>query len=153
MTTAHLTASAAVFDNDRRLLLVHHNRYQCWVVPGGHVESDESPDQCAIREVFEETGIHIEIASAVEMVALPGADSLPVPIIVAAIPHPGKPERGEGPHTHIDMLYLAVVAGGDLTALESEVGGVTFASWDDLAELDVRDDVPHLFEACLAALS
>lgn len=32
-----------------------------WCVPKGHPEGDETLEQAAIREVFEETGIHAEI--------------------------------------------------------------------------------------------
>ena len=28
--------------------------------PGGHIESDESPEDAVVREVFEETGCHVE---------------------------------------------------------------------------------------------
>ena len=32
-----------------------------WVLPGGHIEVGESLEECAIREIKEETGIEIEI--------------------------------------------------------------------------------------------
>ena len=28
-----------------------------WIGPGGHFEPDESPEECLVREVFEETGM------------------------------------------------------------------------------------------------
>lgn len=31
-----------------------------WSIPGGHLEFNESWEECAIREVFEETGVEIE---------------------------------------------------------------------------------------------
>ena len=34
-----------------------------WVLPGGHIEVGESLEECAIREVKEETGIEIDIKS------------------------------------------------------------------------------------------
>lgn len=32
-----------------------------WSVPSGGVETDETFEQCCIREVYEETGYHVEI--------------------------------------------------------------------------------------------
>ena len=31
-----------------------------WISPGGKVEEGETPDECVVREVFEETGLTIE---------------------------------------------------------------------------------------------
>jgi 8-oxo-dGTP pyrophosphatase MutT (NUDIX family) len=54
-----------VLDSKNRLLLTRRNKNSytfpsCWVVPGGHVDKGESFEQCALREVEEETGIKIE---------------------------------------------------------------------------------------------
>jgi 8-oxo-dGTP pyrophosphatase MutT (NUDIX family) len=32
-----------------------------WLPPGGHVERGEIPDNAAVREVFEETGLNVEL--------------------------------------------------------------------------------------------
>lgn len=39
------------------------SRYLEWCVPKGHPEGDEGIEQAAVREVFEETGIEVEIVS------------------------------------------------------------------------------------------
>jgi 8-oxo-dGTP diphosphatase len=51
---------------DRKLLLVR-NRQGLWSTPGGHLDFGESPDVCAARETFEETGVRI---SNVQFVAV-----------------------------------------------------------------------------------
>ena len=47
---------------DVEVLLVHHNLGH-WGFPKGHVELDETEEETAIREVFEETGIESTIVS------------------------------------------------------------------------------------------
>ncbi len=32
----------------------------CWAFPGGFMDMDETTEQCAIRELKEETGLHIK---------------------------------------------------------------------------------------------
>jgi 8-oxo-dGTP diphosphatase len=39
------------------VLLVHRPRYDDWTFPKGKAEKDESDEDCAIREVLEETGL------------------------------------------------------------------------------------------------
>jgi 8-oxo-dGTP diphosphatase len=41
-------------------LLVHHRERQSWELPGGHIEGAESARDCAVRELFEETGQRVE---------------------------------------------------------------------------------------------
>ena len=33
----------------------------CWNLPAGYVEADESPTQTVAREVYEETGLQVEV--------------------------------------------------------------------------------------------
>ena len=50
------------FINDEiRYLLIKNRRSAHWGFPKGHVEKGETNEQTAIREVLEETGIHIKI--------------------------------------------------------------------------------------------
>ena len=47
-------------NKDRRVLMLHRNKEPnrgLWVAPGGKVEIHESPLECAIRELREETGL------------------------------------------------------------------------------------------------
>lgn len=45
-----------------RILLGHRRTGYAegmWCLPGGHTNEDEKPDQCALRELYEETGVLI----------------------------------------------------------------------------------------------
>lgn len=48
-------------DGELRLLLLRHRHGGHWSFPKGHVEEDETESQTALREVFEETGLHITL--------------------------------------------------------------------------------------------
>jgi len=50
-----------VMDDEQRFLMLHNRKLDKWVPPGGKVDRDETPDQSAVRECFEETGINIDL--------------------------------------------------------------------------------------------
>lgn len=52
-------AGGVVVDGEGRALMIHRNGR--WDLPKGHIEAGECPEQAALREVFEETGVRAEI--------------------------------------------------------------------------------------------
>ena len=57
----HFSASALVVNEDfTKTLLVHHNVYNGYVLPGGHADGESDFLSVAIREVKEETGIEVK---------------------------------------------------------------------------------------------
>ena len=52
----HFCVSVYVYDEkEQKDLLIKHKKMGLWVQPGGHVEPNESMEEAAIREVYEET--------------------------------------------------------------------------------------------------
>jgi 8-oxo-dGTP diphosphatase len=47
------------------ILLVHRPRYDDWTLPKGKAEAGESDEECALREVEEETGLACELGPEV----------------------------------------------------------------------------------------
>lgn len=61
-----LTADVLAVNEQEELLLVERggDPYRgCWALPGGFMEMDETLEECAVRELHEETGIAISTAS------------------------------------------------------------------------------------------
>lgn len=105
----HFTATVWIVTNGapKKVLLLHHKKYNFWLPPGGHIERHENPVQAAIREVFEETGLSIDIpARPISNVTETGTE-LPLPYSMREFL---IPERGEEPeHYHLDIIYKVLV--------------------------------------------
>lgn len=43
------------------IVVVHRPAYDDWTLPKGKVDPDETPEECALREVKEETGFRCEL--------------------------------------------------------------------------------------------
>jgi 8-oxo-dGTP pyrophosphatase MutT (NUDIX family) len=57
------SVTGLVFDPAGRVLLVRHSNGGVWVAPGGAVDPDETPQDAVAREMWEETGLHVEPVS------------------------------------------------------------------------------------------
>jgi 8-oxo-dGTP pyrophosphatase MutT (NUDIX family) len=79
--------------------------------PGGHVDSDETPEETAKRECKEETGLDVEIigdAQADLFLENPSeGQMLKKPIAMLLENIPASEMRGEPAHQHMDFLFLA----------------------------------------------
>ena len=49
-------AGGVIVDGDGRVLVAHRPRYDDWSLPKGKADPGESDEDCAVREVEEETG-------------------------------------------------------------------------------------------------
>jgi ADP-ribose pyrophosphatase YjhB (NUDIX family) len=65
------SVSVLVQDDDGRLLLVRHADSGQWGLIGGAVEVDERPEDAAVRETEEETGLIVELTRLVTVLGGP----------------------------------------------------------------------------------
>ena len=56
-----LSAGVVVFRPGKRVLLVHRPKYDDWSFPKGKLDRGEHPTAAAVREVDEETGLHVRL--------------------------------------------------------------------------------------------
>jgi len=131
------TATTYVIDNGK-VLLIYHKKLQKWLPPGGHLEPHELPSEGAKREVFEETGLHVELIKEenvwIESTASSRSFERPFMCLIETIP-----PHGEDPaHEHIDFIYVGKVIGGTLLENEEETGGIRWVSLEELPHL--RED-------------
>jgi 8-oxo-dGTP pyrophosphatase MutT (NUDIX family) len=56
-TILFVGARGVILDEQRRLLLIQRSDNRRWAIPAGAMELGESMQECAIREVWEETGL------------------------------------------------------------------------------------------------
>jgi len=121
--------------HEQRTLLLHHRKLGRWLPPGGHIDPNELPDQAAIREVREESGLEVELLA--QGSALGEVRMLPQPycILLETI--------GPG-HQHIDLIYFARVCGGSLAHAEREAREARWFSWGELADLTIAEDIREL---------
>ncbi len=80
MDAQRVPCVGAVIRDDRgRLLLVRRGTEPGrgrWSVPGGRVERGETSQQAALREVVEETGLHVVLTGVAGVVERPGPDGV-----------------------------------------------------------------------------
>lgn len=56
-----LAAGVVAFRSGREVLLVHRPKYDDWSFPKGKLDRAEHPTAAAVREVAEETGVHVRL--------------------------------------------------------------------------------------------
>ncbi len=94
-----LGCSAAIFDQQRRILLTRRTDNGQWCLPGGRMELGESAAEACEREVFEETGLNVRVKRLV------GVYSHPDQLVVYA----------DGNKAHVVALHFeAKITGGEL---------------------------------------
>jgi ADP-ribose pyrophosphatase YjhB (NUDIX family) len=61
MAKFEIGVHAVVFDDQKRILLVHRRDMDLWDLPGGGLDPGELPTEGAVRETKEETGLDVEV--------------------------------------------------------------------------------------------
>jgi ADP-ribose pyrophosphatase YjhB (NUDIX family) len=104
--TPKIGTDAAIFNAAGEILLMDRADGSGWCLPCGWVEPNESPARAVIREVFEETGLHVQIKQLVGVFSR-------------------QANTGYGPHSMVAVVHLCEVLSGELT-LSHEGNGLRY---------------------------
>ncbi len=77
------------------VLIRRANPPEGWAIPGGYVDYGESLEEAAVREAFEETGLHVTLVRQLYTYSAPHRDPRHHTISTVFIAHaPGPPRAG-----------------------------------------------------------
>lgn len=140
MNTVTRDFTVAVFVHWQNKLLLHrHPKIGMWLPPGGHIEANELPDEAAVREVLEESGVLVQLSGSggLDFEPEPGTTEtkqLTMPLAIQL-------EHIKPGHEHIDLVYLATPVepyDGNIRAEEETMAWYTL---DELAELPLTREI------------
>ena len=127
----HFCASVFLINpEDKRILLVKHKKFNKWVQPGGHIEDEETPEEAALRETYEETGIKVKLLGE----RFPREDDFIKPLGI-------QKNRNKEGDVHIDIIY----AGVPVNDVEGHISDESIdLHWFTRKELDYIDIFPDI---------
>lgn len=138
--TRDFTATAFVYWQGK-VLLHRHKKIDMWLPTGGHIEANELPDEAAIRETLEESGVLIVlVADAV----LPELQNAPTQLVrPRGIQLEPIIQNAEEKHEHIDLIYFARPVQGYAGYLLENDSSLGWYSPTELAAMDISSEIQH----------
>jgi 8-oxo-dGTP pyrophosphatase MutT (NUDIX family) len=121
--------------HENKILLHIHKVHRTWLAPGGHVELHEDPNEAALREAKEETGLDVELVGNGHQYDSPyQARDLILPRFLNR--HFYDKTRT---HEHVDMSFFArPVSDISMARPEEENGELRWFTKDELERNDLN---------------
>ena len=123
---------------DKKILLCHHQRFNRWVQPGGHIEDNELPEETALRETYEETGVRVKLLGE----RFPREDDFIRPLGI-------QRNRGKDGSLHVDITYVGVPLDQDDVIEDDEIDRCAWFSLEELNDIEVFPDIKISFNYIL----
>lgn len=123
---------------DKKILLCHHRGFNRWVQPGGHIEHNELPEETAMRETYEETGVRIKLLGE----RFPREDDFIRPLGI-------QRNRGKDGSLHVDITYIGIPLSQDNVIGDEEIDRCAWFSREELEDIEVFPDIKITYEYIL----
>lgn len=140
--TRHFTVSTFIV-HAGKVLLHLHKQLGIWLPPGGHIDRDELPQEAALREAKEETGLDIELIG--ESGPLPDGSTM------LTLPRAMNLHYINPFHQHIDMEFLARCRDTE-PCLQPDKGESPKLKWFSREDLDSGELAYNVRRMALIAL-
>ncbi|MEZ3115404.1 NUDIX domain-containing protein [Halobaculum sp. MBLA0147] len=134
-TTRHHTATVYVV-SDGAVALHEHPKLGIRIPPGGHLDRDELPHECGLREVREETGLEPTLVDDTEPVPAPAGETLPSPRHTMLYDIDVR-EDGSVAHQHVDHVFFAAA---ETREIDPAAGEAPASVWDWYTAAELRDN-------------
>jgi 8-oxo-dGTP pyrophosphatase MutT (NUDIX family) len=108
-----------------RVLVIHHRKLDRWLPLGGHIELDEDPEQAALREAREESGLEVELIGERPPTTGRGTRALIAPRFLDI-------HHITDTHEHIGMIYWARPKNGAVTLSALEHHDIRWCAAEEL---------------------
>jgi len=126
--TRHFTATTIII-HKKKVLLHLHKKLGIWIPVGGHIDRDELPQEAALREIKEETGLDVKLYNPDKQIAMDNVKQLfrPMHILLEDI---------NQFHQHIDFIYYATSESNILSPQNGETTNLTWFTADEIKSLE-----------------
>lgn len=136
-----ITATVYVV-NKGRVLLHMHKKYNTWFAVGGHLEPDELPHECALREVKEEAGLEVTLVNIPTHPRDVGlVQKVPQPFCIY--------HEGDVREQFLDFIYIAKT---DTDKLSPAADESAILRWFSREQLESENVKIHIKNTALAVL-
>ena len=123
---------------DKKILLCHHKKFNKWVQPGGHIEDNELPEETALRETYEETGVRIKLIGD----RFPREDDFIRPLGI-------QRNRGKDGSLHVDITYVGIPLSQDDIIEDDEIDRSAWFSMEELNDIECFQDIKISYQYIL----
>lgn len=121
--------AALITDGNGGILLTRRSDNGRWCLPGGHVDPGENVEEACVREVFEETGLVVQIRKLIGVYSTPD--------ILTVYPDGNKAQ-------FVSLCFDAAVQSGTLTT-SSETTELDFFPLEAVYRMDVMEShIPRI---------